>query len=163
MLVRREGHGQLGVRARGTDEGALRSPFNPRALPSPALQVEPGREGQADGHRSRARVRHRADVPASSARLSGEVASLQLIVSDFVMPRGLLSKSPPSSPCGRLPFICRIMLFYIFTLGRGRCICIHHGVISSRKRHKIRLPSQAGGDGVACTWWASLQPCREPV
>lgn len=39
-----------------------------------ALQVEPGRKGPADGHRSRARVRHRADVSESSARLSGEAA-----------------------------------------------------------------------------------------
>lgn len=99
-VARRAGAGGYGT---GCQEGIFEEPtdfqqFNPPYFFSLSLSVEPGRKGQVDDHRSRTCVCHRADVSASSTRLSGEVASLQLIVSDFVMPTGLLSKSHSCSP-----------------------------------------------------------------
>lgn len=94
---------ELGGYGTGCQQGIFEEPtdlqqFNPPSLFSPTLSVEPGRKGQVDDHRSRARVCHRADVSASSTRLSGKIVSLQLIVSDFVMPTGLLSKRHSRSP-----------------------------------------------------------------
>lgn len=94
---------EVGGYGTGCQEGIFEKPidfqqFNPLSLFSPALSVEPGRKDQVDGHRSRACVCHCADISASSTRLSGEVAPLQLIVSDFVMPTSLLSKNHSCSP-----------------------------------------------------------------
>lgn len=99
-------------------------PFNPPSsllLSPPVFEVEPGREGQADGHRSRARVRHRADVSAGRTRLPGELAPLQLAFPDVIMPRAFLPRTILMLP------VCVLFLFrrsrYSYVAWRKKLVC----------------------------------------